>query len=320
MARCYTFLATAVILLGCQAIAQAQASSVAGSGNYAEVTSAAYGLEAESLAAEVAEDIASAAVPGLGPTPVSSVGILMDLVEPCTQLSEYGIRTFGWVEGGYTDASVGQGLLSVQPRQNRFGDEFLFNQLGLVIQKPLSQDEFNLGFNVRYFAGADAALGQPKGGIDDPPGSDRFSQDFRDLNVSAHLPVFTETRHGRESRADEHDHRIQRFLGALPAVLFQRLSVLLFPGWSVHRFPDQSSRDRAIGSVERDDAGCQYVFHQTQQRLVLLHRPGELLDDDGEADPAHGLGLLRTGLHFRSTRVEWRFRDDRGASHPSQLE
>ena len=164
-----------------------------GSRGYSEVTSPAYGLEAESLAAEVAEDMESAPVsPGLGPTPVSSVGILMDLVDPCTLMSDYGIRTFGWIEGGHTAASTGQGLLSVEPRQNRFGDEFLFNQLGLVLQRPLSQDEFDLGFNVRYFAGADAALGQPLGGIDDPPGNDRFSQDFRDLNLSAHLPIITE--------------------------------------------------------------------------------------------------------------------------------
>ena len=61
-----------------------------------------------------------------------------------------------------------------------------------MLQRPLSQDEFDLGFNVRYFAGADAALGQPLGGIDDPPSNDHFSQDFRDLNVSAHLPIFTE--------------------------------------------------------------------------------------------------------------------------------
>jgi hypothetical protein len=48
------------------------------------------------------------------------------------------------------------------------------------------------GFNVRYFAGANAATGQPKGGIDDPPGNTRFGQDFRDLYLSAHLPIITD--------------------------------------------------------------------------------------------------------------------------------
>lgn len=77
--------------------------------------------------------------------------------------AQWSIRTFGWVEGGYTGASVGPGILSVETRRNRFGDEFLLNQIGWVIQKPLQEDEFDIGFNVRYFAGADAALGQPKG-------------------------------------------------------------------------------------------------------------------------------------------------------------
>lgn len=154
---------------------------------------ATYGLEAESLPAEISENIAGAPAPSrLGPTPVSDVNILMDYLRLRRLLGARGIRTFGWIEGGYTGASTGPGLLSVQPRQNRFGNEYLLNQIGLVLQKPLKQDQFDLGFMVRYFAGADAALGQPKGGIDDPVGNPRFGQDFRDLYLSAHLPILTE--------------------------------------------------------------------------------------------------------------------------------
>ena len=106
-----------------------------------------YGLEAESLPAEIAEDFYQAfPVPRFGPTPVANVRLLMDLLD-LDNLDEWSnIRTFGWVEGGYTGASVGPGLLSVQPRQNRFGDEFLLNQIGWVIQKPLRQDQFDIGF------------------------------------------------------------------------------------------------------------------------------------------------------------------------------
>ena len=88
---------------------------------------------------------------------------------------------FGWLEAGYTGVSGSGGLLSVQPRLNRFGDEFVLSDMGLVVQKPLKQDQFDLGFKVRYFAGANPALGQPLGGLDDPPGNPRFSHDFRDL-------------------------------------------------------------------------------------------------------------------------------------------
>ncbi|MFO0851503.1 MAG: outer membrane beta-barrel protein [Gemmataceae bacterium] len=154
------------------------------------------GLEAESLPREIAEDIRRDAVPpatpAWGPTPVDEVGILRRSLQVDRFLGDSGIRTFGWVEGGYTGSSTGSGPMSVQPRQNRYGNEFLLNQIGLVVQKPLRQDQFDWGFNVRYFAGADAALGQPKGGIDDPPGNPRFGQDFRDLNLTAHLPILTE--------------------------------------------------------------------------------------------------------------------------------
>ena len=80
----------------------------------------------------------------------------------------------------------------MQPRLNRFGNEFLLNEIGWVVEKPLKQDEFNLGFMMRYFAGANAALGAAKGGIGFPPGNAHFGEDFRDLYLSAHLPVLTE--------------------------------------------------------------------------------------------------------------------------------
>lgn len=153
-----------------------------------------FGLEAESLPSEIAEDdVQAPKPPRLGPTPVSDVGILMNELGLGRLFGDSGIRAFGWIEAGYTGASTGPGLLSVQPRQNRFGDEMLLNQIGLVLQKPLRQDDFDLGFNIRYFAGADAAIGQPKGGIGDSSGNNtRFDQDFRDLNVTAHLPILTE--------------------------------------------------------------------------------------------------------------------------------
>ena len=151
-----------------------------------------FGLEPESLPGELAEDIARPSGPRLGPTPVMDVRFLMDQMGFANLFGGSGIRTFGWIEGGCTGASSGSGLLATQPRQNRFGNEFLVNQLGLVLQRPLSQDQFDLGFNIRYFAGADAALGQPKGGIGENNTNPRFNHDFRDLYLSAHLPILTE--------------------------------------------------------------------------------------------------------------------------------
>jgi hypothetical protein len=174
--------------------AQGAGAEVADQGP-APTTRASYGLEAESLPREIAEDIRQTIPPAptlLGPTPVDQVGFLMNQLGLKNLFGDSGIRTFGWVEGGYTYSSAGPGLMATQTRQNRYGDEFLLDQIGLVLQKPLDQDRWDWGFNIRYFAGSDAALGQPKGGIDDPPGNPRFSQDFRDLYLSAHLPILTD--------------------------------------------------------------------------------------------------------------------------------
>ena len=103
-------------------------------------SSAGYGLEAESLPGELTEDISDAsAALRLGPTPVSQVRFLMDNLGVGNLFGDSGIRTFGWVEGGYTGASTGSGMLSVQPRQNRFGDQFLLNQIGFALQNGLRQ-------------------------------------------------------------------------------------------------------------------------------------------------------------------------------------
>ncbi len=150
------------------------------------------GLESHSLPGEWLEDEEDAPSYRLGPTPVTDVKVLMDGFRLGKLFGDTGIRSFGWLETGYTGATSGSGLLNVQPRQNRFGNAVLLDQIGFAIQKPLRQDQFDIGFNVRFFMGADAALGQPKGGIDNPPGNPRFGYDFRDLYVSAHLPVLTE--------------------------------------------------------------------------------------------------------------------------------
>lgn len=150
------------------------------------------GLESHSLPAEIAEDLRPLGGYRLGATPVDEVGFLKSLLSGLPAVANGDIRTFGWLEGGYTGSSSGTGPMAIQPRLNQFGNEFTLNQLGFVVQKPLKQDQLDWGFNIRYFAGADAATGQPGGGIDDPPGNARFSQDFRDLYLSAHLPILTD--------------------------------------------------------------------------------------------------------------------------------
>jgi hypothetical protein len=151
------------------------------------------GLEQESQPSQQLLDIAGIPQPPRrGPTPVDQVGLLRNGLGVGSWLDDRNLRMFGWIEAGYTGSSSGAGLLATQPRLNRFGNEFLVNELGFVFQKSLKQDQFDWGFNVRYFAGANAALGAAKGGIGDPVENPRFGQDLRDAYLSFHLPVLTE--------------------------------------------------------------------------------------------------------------------------------
>jgi hypothetical protein len=102
-----------------------------------------------------------------------------------------GVRFYGWLDAGYTYASTGKGILPVEPRENRFGREFLLDQIAMVLDKPLKGGcQFDWGFNATFYAGADAALLRPEGGFTTT--NPRFGADFRNLYLSAHLPLLTE--------------------------------------------------------------------------------------------------------------------------------
>jgi putative OmpL-like beta-barrel porin-2 len=154
------------------------------------------GVQEPSRQAERAEEIGQAAPaaeePALGPTLPENVKCLQGLIgdNVCSHCGGPGLKVYGWIDAGYTYASTGPGLLTVEPRENRFGNEFLLNQIALVVEKPLDPKEFSLGFNATFYAGADAALLRPEGGFTTT--NPRFGADFRQLYVSAHLPILTE--------------------------------------------------------------------------------------------------------------------------------
>ncbi len=125
---------------------------------------------------------------GWGPTMPENVGLFGPFLKRCDGTG--GINVYGWLNGGYTYSSTGSGALAVQPRMNRFGNEFLANQLAIVFEKPLKSGEFNMGFNATFYAGADPATIAPLGGFTTT--NPRFGADFRQLYVSAHLPILTE--------------------------------------------------------------------------------------------------------------------------------
>lgn len=141
--------------------------------------------------APASEAAAAPAEEKLGPTLPEDVKLLQHFVfgeahDEC----KTGLRLFGWIDAGYTYASTGPGQLTVETRENRFGNEFLLNELALVLEKPLDAKELSWGFNATFYAGADAALLLPEGGFTTT--NPRFGADFRQLYLSAHLPVLTE--------------------------------------------------------------------------------------------------------------------------------
>jgi hypothetical protein len=137
---------------------------------------------------------ASAKPKPLGPTLPEDVRLLMDHTALGDWLKESGtgIRIFGWTDMGYTYSSSGPGFMPIAPQPNRFGDEFDVNQLYLAIEKPLDEKELSFGFRTDFFGGSDAALLQPIRGEFREKTSDRMGFDFRQLYLSAHLPILTD--------------------------------------------------------------------------------------------------------------------------------
>jgi hypothetical protein len=136
------------------------------------------------------EPVDVAEEPRLGPTLPEDLKLFMEHTWLGQTFDEHGVRVYGWLDAGYTYATTGPGPLTVETRENRFGNEALLNQMALVVEKPLDPTRWSFGYNVTFWAGADAALLRPRGGFDtDNP---RFGADFRQLYVSAHLPVLSE--------------------------------------------------------------------------------------------------------------------------------
>ena len=125
----------------------------------------------------------------LGPTNPEDVKLFMS-TRPGKFLESLGIRGYGWVDSGYTFSSSGPGVMAVETRENLFGNSYIVNEIAMVLDKPLDPSRLSFGFNSTLYAGSDAALLHPLGGIDthDP----RMGLDFRNLFVAVHLPVLTE--------------------------------------------------------------------------------------------------------------------------------
>src|SRR5260370_26296644 len=81
--------------------------------------------------------------PKWGPTPPEDIGLPMGHGRFGDILKSNGVRIYGWLDQGYTFASTGPGQLTVETRENRFGNEYLLNQLAVVVEKPLNEHDLS---------------------------------------------------------------------------------------------------------------------------------------------------------------------------------
>ena len=149
----------------------------------------------------------------LGPTPLLKVGILQNLIFGDDDKAKWKVA--GWLDADYTFRSTGPGVNGIAPVMNRFGDEPLLRQLGVLISRPLDPTTWSWGFNAIFIAGADASFLGPTAGswANTNP---RFGAQFTDLNLTAHLPILT------EGGVDIKAGRQTTVLGPMGALAWQR--------------------------------------------------------------------------------------------------
>jgi Putative beta-barrel porin-2, OmpL-like. bbp2 len=130
----------------------------------------------------------------LGPALPENIKLARSLLSP-NALTDWAathrLRFFGWVNGGYTWSSTGSGLLRVEPRANRYGNEWLLDQAAFVLERTLNEEAWSWGFRSEFYMGADAALLHPINGFG-PSDNPRFSSDFRQAYFSIHAPILTD--------------------------------------------------------------------------------------------------------------------------------
>jgi hypothetical protein len=150
----------------------------------------------------------------LGPTPLLKVGILQGLIFG-DDADKAKWKVAGWLDADATYRSTGHGINNIAPVMNRFGDEALLRQAGILISRPLDPTCWSWGFNAIFIAGADASfLGPTAGGWANT--NPRFGAQFTDLNLTAHLPILT------DGGVDLKVGRQTTVLGPMGALAWQR--------------------------------------------------------------------------------------------------
>jgi len=83
----------------------------------------------------------------------------LDTVGAARTLSDYGLKVYGWFEGGYTynHRNHGQTFIVPGPFNHEYGNHFMINQIDLRIEKQVDATKFDVGGMVELLYGSDAA-------------------------------------------------------------------------------------------------------------------------------------------------------------------
>jgi hypothetical protein len=104
-----------------------------------------------------------------------------------TWTSQHAIRSFGWLDGGFSSMSKASGLVREAPTPNRFSNQVMLNTAWLAVERTTTA-QLSWGFRADFFAGSDAALLRSQNHFG--PLGPRWGTDFRQAYFSLHAPVF----------------------------------------------------------------------------------------------------------------------------------
>ncbi len=99
---------------------------------------------------------------------------------------KYRIRSFGWLDSGFTSVSNFTGLVAEAPTPNRFSDQFMLDAAWIALERSTTKN-LSWGFRADFYLGSDAALlrSQNHFGFD----SARWGTEFRQAYFMLHTPI-----------------------------------------------------------------------------------------------------------------------------------
>jgi Putative beta-barrel porin-2, OmpL-like. bbp2 len=105
-------------------------------------------------------------------------------------LSDWGqkhrVRSFGWLDGGFTSVSNASGLVAEAPTPNRFSNQFMLDAAWVVLERSTTKT-LSWGFRTDFYAGSDAALLRSQNHFG--PDSTRWGTEFRQAYFKLHTPI-----------------------------------------------------------------------------------------------------------------------------------